>query len=299
MARIDVLPSIDIIRGFKGILDFYVHRGVPCVRAWPKYRPARQTAASLAAALVFGAIVKSYGLLGDLPLEAYHNDALDQTRTARDIMVTGVYGNLHEASMSDFLDLLTECRDFLSNLQALLTALDSIDTDELVVNVDQTVLPPSAATDAHQLTQITALQKLDDLQDALESKALDRLLVRGSDQLHSFHSVLAFETFGAISGADGYIDTPHVASGYLWHITRVSARDHTRPTTAMIFREYHDGAAQVFEQIIQAFAASQWHAFPAEIWLDYDDWIRVNFTGGLAGDNVGITVFGELFTKET
>ncbi|GAH98539.1 unnamed protein product, partial [marine sediment metagenome] len=51
MARIDVLPSIEIIRGFRGILDFYVRRGTPCVRAWPRYRPAKQTAASLATAL--------------------------------------------------------------------------------------------------------------------------------------------------------------------------------------------------------------------------------------------------------
>ncbi|GAH33013.1 unnamed protein product, partial [marine sediment metagenome] len=200
VATIDALPSLEIIRGFKGILDFYVRRGTVCVRAWPKYRPARQTAASLAAALVFGAIVKSYGLLGDAPLEAYREDALDQTRTARDIMVTGAYGNLHEASMSDFLTLLQESRDFLSDLTALLEALHSVNTDEIVVRTEHSVLPDGASTFARQTSILARLTEIADLQDALQSKALDRLLVRGQDQLFSFHSVLATETIALISG---------------------------------------------------------------------------------------------------
>ncbi|GAH90840.1 unnamed protein product, partial [marine sediment metagenome] len=32
MAKLTALPSLDIIRGFKGTLDFYIRRGVPCVR---------------------------------------------------------------------------------------------------------------------------------------------------------------------------------------------------------------------------------------------------------------------------
>lgn len=95
MARIHALPSIEIIRGLKGILDFYVWRGLPCVRAWPKYRPAKQTAPSLAAATLFGAIIKGYNLLGDGARDAYYDAAIGIPRSPRDIYVTGVYGNLH------------------------------------------------------------------------------------------------------------------------------------------------------------------------------------------------------------
>ncbi|TEU08463.1 MAG: hypothetical protein E3J25_11965 [Anaerolineales bacterium] len=299
MARIDALPSIKIIRGLKGILDFYVWKGLPCVRAWPRYRPAKQTAASLAAALVFGAIVKSYGLLGDLPLEAYRNDALDQTRTARDIMVTGVYGNLHEASMSDFLDLLVECRDFLSDLTALLEALHSIDTDEIVVRTEHSVLPDGAATSAAQATQLTALQKLDDLQDALQSKALDRLLVRGSNQLFSFAGVLAKDADGLISGANGFFDSPAVPAGQIWIVTTIAAVNVTSPVTAIILNNQHDARSIRLQKEIKAFAIDDYSSWTGFTSLDQSDVIRAEFIGGQAGDTCAIFITGHIMTLET
>ncbi|GAI78615.1 unnamed protein product, partial [marine sediment metagenome] len=30
MARLTALPSLDIIHGFRGILDFYLWKGLPC-----------------------------------------------------------------------------------------------------------------------------------------------------------------------------------------------------------------------------------------------------------------------------
>ncbi len=32
-----------IINGFKGTLDFYVHKGQVCVRTWPRYSPRQPT----------------------------------------------------------------------------------------------------------------------------------------------------------------------------------------------------------------------------------------------------------------
>ncbi len=222
MARIDALPAIDIIRGFKGILDFYLWRGLPCVRAWPAYRPARQTDASKASALLFGAIIKAFSLTAGPVLDQLAIEATGIPRTTRDIYVSGVYGNLHEASMSDFLDLLTECRDFLSALTAILNALDSIDTDELVVNVDESVLPPLAATTTNQATMITALQKLDDLQDALQSKALDRFLVRGMDQLFSFKEQYHYRwTYPGGAAGDVADTTPAVPANTVRIITNI------------------------------------------------------------------------------
>ncbi len=409
MARIDALPSLEIIRGLKGILDFYVWRGLPCVRAWPKYRPARQTAASLAAALVFGAIVKSYSLLGNVPLEAYREDALDQPRTARDIMVTGVYGNLHEASMSDFLDLLVECRDFLSALTALLNALDSIDTDQIVVNVDESVLPTGAATAAKQLpdghnvtvdnpsvpvtgtfwqatqpvsaaalplpsgaatqatlatlsteakletvrvllasldgkdfstdttlgnlltelqakadltetqpvsaaalplpagaatfarqtSMLSRLTEIADLQDALESKALDRILIRGMDQLHSFAGVLCSTRTALISGANGFVRSHLVPAGLIWHVTHIAAADLTNATTAHDYAIEHDLSGYAFHWDVAAFATGVHSQYPCNLWLDPSDDIYVTFVGGQAGDSCLVRLIGEIMTLET
>lgn len=36
MAKILGLPHQDMIDAFKGTLDFYVHRGILCVRSWPR-----------------------------------------------------------------------------------------------------------------------------------------------------------------------------------------------------------------------------------------------------------------------
>ncbi|GAI68055.1 unnamed protein product, partial [marine sediment metagenome] len=118
MARLTALPSLEIIRGLKGIIDFYLWKGLPCARAWPHRPHTHRTEAEIASALFFGAVVKSYSLLGDLPLAAYRQDAAGQPRSARDVFVSGIFGNLHEADMSDFLGLLIECRDFLSLLTA-------------------------------------------------------------------------------------------------------------------------------------------------------------------------------------
>jgi len=36
MAKLETLPSMAIIDGFRDVIDFYVHRGIPCARAWPR-----------------------------------------------------------------------------------------------------------------------------------------------------------------------------------------------------------------------------------------------------------------------
>lgn len=133
MARLDALPSIDIIHGFKGILDFYLWKGLPCVRSWPRMTKAQQSPATIAAGVLFGQILKSYRLLADTVLAAFREEAANQPRTARDLMVAAVLGHLHEASMSDFLTLLTECRNSLLALEAFLGALHSVDTDQILV----------------------------------------------------------------------------------------------------------------------------------------------------------------------
>jgi len=38
MAKLAVLPSQDIIDGFKGAIDFYLYMGIPCCRMWPVWR---------------------------------------------------------------------------------------------------------------------------------------------------------------------------------------------------------------------------------------------------------------------
>ncbi|MBA7580360.1 hypothetical protein ES708_22251 [subsurface metagenome] len=130
-------------------------KGLACVRKWPVYPKSHQAPASIATAETFGATLKAFSSIGATPLGAYTVDAEDQTRTPRDIYMAAKYGNLHEATMTDFLALATEIRDSLAALEALLLALDSIDSDQIVVNVDESVLPTGAATQATLATLAT------------------------------------------------------------------------------------------------------------------------------------------------
>lgn len=96
MARLTALPSLEIIRGFKGKIDFYLWKGLPCARAWPRYRQERTTPGSKAAAALFGQILKGYGLLCAEAKAWFAEDAKDQPRTPRDLYVSAVLGHLHE-----------------------------------------------------------------------------------------------------------------------------------------------------------------------------------------------------------
>ncbi len=101
MARLTALPSIDVIHGFRGILDFYLWKGLPCVRSWPRMTKAQQTEGTIAASALFGAISQGYALLGDGPLQAFQEAAKTQPRTARDLYISAVYGHLHERTIPE------------------------------------------------------------------------------------------------------------------------------------------------------------------------------------------------------
>ena len=99
MARLTALPSIDIIHGFKGTLDFYLWKGLPCARKWPYNPKSHHSQATIAAAATFGAVLKFYALLADTVLASFKEDAKDHTRTARDIFMSAKYGKLHSRTV--------------------------------------------------------------------------------------------------------------------------------------------------------------------------------------------------------
>jgi len=43
LAKLAALPNATIIAGFKGKIDFYVHKGIPCARRWPVITGHRST----------------------------------------------------------------------------------------------------------------------------------------------------------------------------------------------------------------------------------------------------------------
>jgi len=106
VARIDSPPSEEIIRGFKGTLDFVKWRGIFYVRKWPVTPRSSLSAAHFQRAALFGAIVKAYSLLADEALQLYAEEAKGIPRTGRDLHVSAVLGHLHTQDMSDIQSLL-------------------------------------------------------------------------------------------------------------------------------------------------------------------------------------------------
>lgn len=45
MAKLTALPSMDIISGMKGVVDYYVWMGIPCARRWPRSPSSKRSLA--------------------------------------------------------------------------------------------------------------------------------------------------------------------------------------------------------------------------------------------------------------
>lgn len=95
MPRIPELPSLEVIKGFRGLLDFVAWRGIYYVRSWPQTPRERLTPATLAAAALFGNGLKTYAWLAGPLISFLQQDSYDQPLTARDLYMRALYGHLH------------------------------------------------------------------------------------------------------------------------------------------------------------------------------------------------------------
>lgn len=156
----------------------------------------------------------------------------------------------------------------------------------------------AGATAANQALILAQLQLIEDMRDALQSVATDRLIVRGEDQLFSFKGVLADDRSAAVSGADGWLDSPTVPAGEIWVVTAGLAMDWTTPTTRHMWYNRHDGADYKFTDLAGAFTGGFGSEWEGHIYLDPSDTIRVTFLGSLVGDNCQIVLNGYIMTLE-
>ncbi len=53
VAVLDKMPNVAIISGLKGTLDFYLWKGIPCCRTWPRHKPRWRSPAEIATTTVF------------------------------------------------------------------------------------------------------------------------------------------------------------------------------------------------------------------------------------------------------
>jgi len=293
MAKLNALPELSIIHAFRGIVDFYLWRGIPCARSWP-YNPAsHHSPGTKAASALFGLVIKSWATVASEARSLYAASANDQPKTPRDLFVSAKYGTLHEAAMTDFLTLLTECRDFLSELTALLDALHSVDTDELQVNVETSALPAGAATLAEQQTQTTALQTIDNLVNALASADTDQLHVTGSDQLYSYKGQYKeYHKSLAHAAGDIIFYTDQVPAGEVWFLTSVSIICTQAACSLFRWALRYAGPTDMYQDSLLAPAADQMLHSDCFIPMVEGDRLRIDLQGVGENKNVHASVLG-------
>lgn len=89
MAKLTKLPGMNIISGFKGIIDFYVHDGIPCARAWPRSPGHTRAPAVMEAWKPFTWAASNWIHLTPEIQQAYNQMAVGTRLTGRDIFTKG------------------------------------------------------------------------------------------------------------------------------------------------------------------------------------------------------------------
>ena len=95
MARLVALPEQQIIDGFKGTVDFYLWKDIPCARKWPVWRPRTPTAAEKANQDTFKAIIQAWDSVDATTRQAFTDLAKGTGLTNRDVYIraamVGIY----------------------------------------------------------------------------------------------------------------------------------------------------------------------------------------------------------------
>lgn len=87
MAKLLNLPNQGIIDGFKGVVDFYMWKGIPCARMWPHWPPREPTPREKANQDLFAYAVHLYNILPLEVIQAYRRMAVGTKYTCRDLFI--------------------------------------------------------------------------------------------------------------------------------------------------------------------------------------------------------------------
>jgi len=98
MAKLKKLPGINIINGFKGVIDFYVWMGIACVRKWPRSPGHFRAPAVEAQWPAFTWAASNWKNLSLEVKDAYNQMAVSTNLTGKDLFIKGYISKV-------FLDL--------------------------------------------------------------------------------------------------------------------------------------------------------------------------------------------------
>jgi len=89
MAKLTSLPHLYIINGFKGLIDFYVCRGQPCARTWPRFPTGPRAPAVQATIRIFKEANVLFPAISETVRQAYKEMAGSTSLTWKDMFFRG------------------------------------------------------------------------------------------------------------------------------------------------------------------------------------------------------------------
>lgn len=89
MAKITKMPSLAVIGGMKGVIDYYVHDGQPCARKWPRSPGHFRAPAVEAQWSAFTWAASNWNSLSPEVRDAYKTMASGTNMTGRDLFIKG------------------------------------------------------------------------------------------------------------------------------------------------------------------------------------------------------------------
>lgn len=89
MARLNALPDKDTIDYYKGSVDFYLWKGIPCARRWPRYQKRNPSPEEAAVQSDFSYINKLASKLPVDIIDQYKAMAVGTGFTWKDLLVRG------------------------------------------------------------------------------------------------------------------------------------------------------------------------------------------------------------------
>lgn len=95
MAKITKLPGMKVISGFKGTLDFYVWKGLACVRRWPHSPGHRRAPLVEAQWSAFATASRLWTQLSPGVQDTYKRMAIPMGKSGRDLFTRGYLSGLY------------------------------------------------------------------------------------------------------------------------------------------------------------------------------------------------------------
>ncbi|GAH01141.1 unnamed protein product [marine sediment metagenome] len=89
------MPHMDIVAGFKGSVDFYLWRGIPCARGWPKSPGKVRSPAVMSQWPAWTYASKEWKQLSPAIQAAYYELATNSGLSARDMQMRGYLQGLY------------------------------------------------------------------------------------------------------------------------------------------------------------------------------------------------------------